>query len=73
LRADLLLADDRKARKAAQSRGLVVTGAVGVLESASARSLLDLPTAFARLRATDFIVAQAIIDAALARHANRGA
>jgi predicted nucleic acid-binding protein len=71
LHADLLLADDRKARRAAQIRGLVVTGAVGVLESASARSMIDLQAAFAKLRATDFIVAQAIIDAALARDASR--
>src|SRR5436309_12985626 len=35
LKADLLLADDRKARRIAEERGLAITGAIGVLELAS--------------------------------------
>ncbi len=71
LRADLLLADDRKARRAAMERGLAVTGAVGVLELAATRQLIELPPVFERLRATDFIVAQEILDDALLRDAAR--
>jgi predicted nucleic acid-binding protein len=71
IKADLLLADDRKARKAALARGLAVTRAVGVLEAASAKALLDLFEAFQRLRATDFIVAENILAEALRRDAAR--
>lgn len=71
LRADYLLADDKKARRAAQQRGLVVTGAVGVIELAAAMHLLSLPDAFERLRSTDFIISQSILDEALSRHARR--
>lgn len=71
LHADFLLADDRKARRAAVERGLAVTGAIGVLETASARNLLDLSEAFRRLRATDFIVAPSILEEALRRDAAR--
>ena len=71
LHADFLLADDRKARRAAVERGLAVTGAVGVLEVASARRLLDLSEALNRLRTTDFIVAQTILDEARRRDEQR--
>jgi predicted nucleic acid-binding protein len=76
LHADFLLADDRKARKAAQARGLSVTGAVGVLavgvlELASARGLLTLSEAFTRLRATDFSIADSILDEVLRRDTAR--
>lgn len=71
IHADLLLVDDKKARNAAVARGLSITGAVGVLEIASARGLLDLSDAFRRLRTTDFIVAPTILDNALRRDAGR--
>jgi len=71
INADLLLADDRKARRVAMARGLSITGAVGVLEAASAKKLLDLPEAINRLRATDFKIADSILESALARDAAR--
>ncbi|CAG0971182.1 hypothetical protein PHYC_01257 [Phycisphaerales bacterium] len=71
LHADFLLADDRKARRAAVERGLAVTGAIGVLETAAARNLLDLSDAFRRLRATDFLVAPSILEEAIRRDAAR--
>ncbi|RJP37983.1 MAG: DUF3368 domain-containing protein [Phycisphaerales bacterium] len=70
-KADLLLADDKKARKAAKERGIATTGAVGVLELAAARNLLDLSSALARLRGTNFSVSEHILDAALTRDARR--
>jgi len=71
LKADLLLADDRKARRLARNRGLAITGAVGVLELAAARNLINLRDAFDRLRQTDFRVANQILQEALAREAKR--
>ena len=71
LKADLLLADDRKARRAARERGLRITGAVGVLELASARGLLSLEIAFEHLRATDFNIAERVLTEALKRDAAR--
>lgn len=73
LNADFLLADDRKARRAATARGIPITGAVGVLELASARGLLNLGEAFERLRATDFKIAERILADALKRDAERKA
>ena len=72
LKADFLLADDRKARRAARERGLPITGAVGVLELAAARGLLNLAHAFDRLKTTDFNVSEDILRDALERTAKRG-
>ena len=71
LNADLLLADDRKARRIARERGLTVTGAIGVLELASARNLLNLEDAFERIRRTDFRVADRVLREALDRDSDR--
>ncbi|MBI5763193.1 MAG: DUF3368 domain-containing protein [Planctomycetes bacterium] len=71
LQADFLLADDRKARMAAQALGLSVTGAIGVLELASSRRLLSLSEAFTQLRATDFKIANSILVEALQRDSDR--
>jgi predicted nucleic acid-binding protein len=71
LKADLLLADDRKARRLARDRGLAITGAVGVLELAAARDLITLKDAFDRLLQTDFRVANQILQEALERDSRR--
>ncbi|MCG3130176.1 MAG: hypothetical protein FLDDKLPJ_00925 [Phycisphaerae bacterium] len=71
LKADLLLADDRKARRAARERGLVITGALGVLEPGSAKGLIRLKDAVERLRATDFFIAETIIEDSLRRDRER--
>ena len=73
LNADVLLADDQKARRAARQRGLVVTGVVGVLELASARRMLALDDAFTRLRATNFLVTDDVLQDALRRDVSRKA
>lgn len=71
LKADRLLADDKRARRAALARGLAVTGALGVLELAAARNLLDLRQALGRLTTTDFLIAPELIEDALRRDAAR--
>lgn len=67
LRADALLADDRKARAIAHSRGLRTIGTVGILELGAARGLVDLRIAFSHLRATDFRIDEEILREALRR------
>ncbi|MEE8305559.1 MAG: DUF3368 domain-containing protein [Candidatus Tectomicrobia bacterium] len=71
LHADLLLMDDWDGRQEAERRHLAVTGTLGVLERASIRGLLDLPTAIARLQMTNFYVRDEIVQELLARDSAR--
>lgn len=54
LHADVLLLDDRKARREAQRLGLVVVGTLAVLATAARRGLVDLAVAIAQLQQTTF-------------------
>lgn len=71
LSADLVVMDDMSGRAEARRQNVVTTGTLGVLESASLRGLVDLPEAITRLLATNFRVAQRLIDDLLARDAGR--
>ena len=62
-----LLADDWKARAAAESRGLFTMGTITVLDLADAAGLLDFEDAASRLRATTFHIDSAVPDAVLAK------
>lgn len=51
-----LLIDDRKARVAAESRGLLTIGTIAVLDLADETGLLDFEAAISRLKETTFHV-----------------
>jgi predicted nucleic acid-binding protein len=67
--ATLVLMDDRAGVTAARAAGFTVTGTLGILDRAARRGMIDLPSAFARLQATNFRCHQAIINHLLARYA----
>jgi predicted nucleic acid-binding protein len=62
LHADLLLMDDREGVIAARSKGLTVTGTLGVLGLAAHHGLIDLAESFDRLKRTNFRYRQEIMD-----------
>jgi predicted nucleic acid-binding protein len=62
LGADELIIDDMCGRLEAQRRHLPVTGTIGVLRAAARRGLLDLRGALARLRFTNFHIAEEVLD-----------
>jgi len=65
LGADLVLLDDRPARRAARERGLRVTGLLGVLREAADLGLVDLPEAIDALRRTNFRASPRLLKALL--------
>jgi predicted nucleic acid-binding protein len=67
LSADLLLVDEKRARQAAQERGIAVTGLLGVLDMAAERGLLALPEAVESLRRTSFRVEPRLLKLLLDR------
>ena len=71
IHADEILLDERRARKAALQRGLIVTGTLGVLEAASKRNLLHLPEVVEKLERTNFRIDPALVQEALRRDAQR--
>lgn len=54
IKADALLADDKKAVREARRNNLIVVTTLGILERAAENDLLDLPKAIAELSATNF-------------------
>jgi len=72
LRADILFADDKRARRSAESFGLKVTGTLGVLSLAAERGLVDLADTVGRLRQTNFHVSEDLLNALLAEHGRTG-
>jgi predicted nucleic acid-binding protein len=67
LDAFAVLLDDGEARQVAKREGLQVTGTIGLLEKAAAAGLVDLPSVFARLKATTYYASPELLEAALAR------
>jgi predicted nucleic acid-binding protein len=71
MRADIILLDEKAARRAAAGRGLRVTGILGVLGEASLRGLVELAPAIDRLRMTNFRSSPALLKATLDRFRTR--
>jgi predicted nucleic acid-binding protein len=61
--------DDREGVMVGRSKGLTVTGTLGVLSLAARRGLVDLADAFARLKRTNFRYRQEIVDELLDQQA----
>jgi predicted nucleic acid-binding protein len=68
LKADLLLIDEVRGRKAAADRHIPFTGAIGVLELAADQGLLDLRDVFARVKKTDYWISHELLDERLKLH-----
>ncbi len=71
LGADLLLADDRDARRVAEQRELTVLGTLGVLAQAADQGMIDLSTALTQLQATNFRMTPEMVQRLLTRDAQR--
>lgn len=69
--ADWILLDEREGRDRALALKLRVSGTVGVLEKAAEVGLVNLSEAFAKLRRTNFRIAQQALREALERDADR--
>lgn len=61
LDADLVLLDERPARRAAETLGLRVMGLLGILDEAAHRGHLDFSSALDRLVATDFYLSAQLL------------
>ena len=65
LSASVLLMDERKGRRRAESRGLAVAGTLNILADAAVHGLVDYRSVVADLRSnTNFRVSDAIVEAA---------
>jgi len=72
LGADWILIDERKASRAAESRGLRVAGTLGILEEGGARNLLDYGKAIDRLvKQTSFYVTDVVLRESENRYHDR--
>jgi len=69
MKANIILLDEKAARRVAADRGLRVTGILGLLGEAAARGLVDLAPAIDRLRKTNFRYSPALLKATLDRFA----
>jgi predicted nucleic acid-binding protein len=71
LRADRVILDEKRGRKAATERHLRVIGTVGILEAAAERGLLDLEQAFEEVKQTDFWLKPGFLDERLSLYRAR--
>ncbi len=69
--ANIVLLDEKAARRVAATRGLRVTGILGVLGEAATRGLLELASAIDRLRMTTFRASRARLKTTLDRFGTR--
>jgi predicted nucleic acid-binding protein len=72
LKADLLLADERRATKEAREKHhLRVTGVLGVLQAAATQGLIDLPTVVDALAKTNYRMPKKIVARLVEQAARR--
>ena len=71
IKADIILLDEKAARRIVAARGLRVTGILGVLGEAATRGLVELAPAIDRLRMTNFRSSPALLKATLDRFGKR--
>ena len=62
LKADLVILDDKAARRIALEWGLKIIGILGILKDAARFGLLDLETTFEQLREVGFWVAPSLLE-----------
>ncbi|HEY9650848.1 MAG TPA: DUF3368 domain-containing protein [Coleofasciculaceae cyanobacterium] len=66
LQANLVILDDKAARRIALERGLKIIGLLGILKDAARAGLLDLEITFEQLREVGFWVAPSLLERLLA-------
>lgn len=66
--ASLILIDDLLGRQVAASRGLKVTGLLGLLDTAARQNLVDFPSAIARLQQTSFRASSTLLQSLLQKY-----
>jgi predicted nucleic acid-binding protein len=71
VQAEMVLLDEKAARRVAADRGLRVTGTLGVLGEAARRGLIDLTNAIEQLRKTNFRYSPALLKATLDRFGSK--
>ena len=72
LEADLLLMDERDGSRVARSRGLRVTGTLGLLDMAAEHGLVDFSQAIKKLESTNFHRPKALLRVLLNKHGKDG-
>ena len=60
--ADLVILDDKAARRAALERGLRIIGLIGILKDAAQSELIDLEIVFTQLREVGFWVMPSLLE-----------
>ncbi|MDH6098020.1 DUF3368 domain-containing protein [Anabaenopsis sp. FSS-46] len=68
LRADLIILDEKAARKAAQQKKLKVTGLLGILDVAASLNLVEISSAIQALQKTNFRAESKLLTFVLNRH-----
>ena len=71
MQAEIVLIDEKSARRVAADRGLRVTGTLGLLGEAASRGLLELAPAIDRLNKTSFRYSPALLKSVLDRFDKR--